>query len=99
MVVLMVGDGACLFRSISFNLLNTHERCKEIRNTVVPYVTDSWDYFKTVSDGIQYINRGSECEIIGKTGQQFVAVEKGRGCKAVGRACGREWGRSEPDWC
>ena len=48
-VVPIIGDGACLFRSISFHLFNTQERCQEIRNTIVSYVSDNWNNFITMS--------------------------------------------------
>jgi hypothetical protein len=34
-------DGACIFRPISFHLFNTQERCQEIQNTFVSYVSDN----------------------------------------------------------
>ncbi|XP_060858512.1 uncharacterized protein LOC132935889 [Metopolophium dirhodum] len=48
-VVPIIGDGACLFRSISFYLFNTQERCQEIRNKIVSYVSDNWNNFITMS--------------------------------------------------
>lgn len=40
-VIPIIGDGACLFRLISYNLLNDQESCHEIRNTIV--VADRWN--------------------------------------------------------
>jgi hypothetical protein len=48
-VVSIIGDGTCLFRSISFHLFNTQERCQVIRNTIVSYVSDNWNNFITMS--------------------------------------------------
>ncbi|KAL4092474.1 hypothetical protein QTP88_026975 [Uroleucon formosanum] len=48
-VVPIIGDGVCLFRSISFHLFNTQERCQEIQNTIVSYVSDNWNNFTTMS--------------------------------------------------
>lgn len=48
-VISIIGDGACLFRSISFHLFNTQERFQEIRNTIVLHVADHWEYYKTAS--------------------------------------------------
>jgi len=44
-VVPIIDDGACRFRPISFHLFNTQERCQEIRNTIVAYVSDNWNTF------------------------------------------------------
>jgi len=44
-VVPIIGDGACFFRSISLHLFNFQERCQVIRNTIVVYVSDNWNTF------------------------------------------------------
>ncbi|KAL4134836.1 hypothetical protein QTP88_006539 [Uroleucon formosanum] len=48
-VILIIGDGACLFRSISIHLFNAQEIYQEIRNTIVSYVSDNWNNFITMS--------------------------------------------------
>lgn len=48
-VVPIIVDGACLFRSISFHLYKTQERCQEIQNTIVAYVSDNWNTFVNIS--------------------------------------------------
>lgn len=42
-VVLIIGDGACLFRSISYHLYNDQESCQEIRNEIVSHVAVHWN--------------------------------------------------------
>ena len=40
-VIPIIGDGACLFNSLSFISYNTQERCQEVRKTIVSYVAEN----------------------------------------------------------
>lgn len=44
-VIPIVGDGACLFRSLCYVIYNTEEKAQKIRATIVNYVFDHWDEF------------------------------------------------------
>ncbi|QHB21754.1 vp80 [Artaxa digramma nucleopolyhedrovirus] len=42
----MLGDGSCVFRSISYVLYGDQSRHAEVRNAVVEYILNNWDTYK-----------------------------------------------------
>lgn len=48
-VVSIVGDGACLFRAISFALYETQSLAREVRNEIVAHVVHHWAEFCILS--------------------------------------------------
>lgn len=48
-VIPIIGDGACLFRALSFLMFNTQERSLKIRKRIVKYVAGNWDEFGYLS--------------------------------------------------
>lgn len=58
-VVHILGDGACLFRSLSFIIHHTQLQALAIRELIVMHVVNNWEYFSIMShnrDGHNYIN-------------------------------------------
>lgn len=48
-VVPIIGDGACLFRSLSFLIYHTQERYAEIRERIVKFAAENWNEFAVFS--------------------------------------------------
>lgn len=48
-IINIVGDGACLFRAISFHLFGTQNYNFEVRKQIVEYVLIYWDNFSILS--------------------------------------------------
>lgn len=48
-VVPIIGDGACLFRAISYILYDTQVMAREVREQIVDYVVDNWESFAIMS--------------------------------------------------
>lgn len=56
-VVPIVGDGACLFRALSYLMYGTQDRAMEVRSEIVRYVVNDWSKFSImthVSNGDNY---------------------------------------------
>lgn len=48
-VVPMIGDGACLFRSLSYLIYGTQFMAGDMREKIVNYVVDNWEEFSIMS--------------------------------------------------
>ncbi|EDW27802.1 GL19903 [Drosophila persimilis] len=48
-VVPIVGDGACLFRALSFLIFNTQDQARTVRQQIVHLVTSEWQTFSILS--------------------------------------------------
>lgn len=56
-VISIIGDGACLFRALSFSIFNTQENAFDVRRRIVTFVTDKWieyGYMSHDKDGNNY---------------------------------------------
>lgn len=51
-IIPIVGDGACLFRSISFLMYGTQTMAKEVREQIVSHVVSNWEEFSIMSHDI-----------------------------------------------
>lgn len=45
-IVSIIGDGNCLFRSVSHSVFNNDEHHREIRMQVVEKIKNEWDYYE-----------------------------------------------------
>lgn len=48
-VVPIVGDGACLFRALSYLMYGTQDRAMEVRTEIVKYVVNDWSKFSIMT--------------------------------------------------
>lgn len=56
-IIPIIGDGACLFRAISFVLYDTQDKAQEVRKKIVTYVINHWEDYSIMSqdsDGNNY---------------------------------------------
>ena len=76
LVIPIVGDGACLFNSLSFILYNTQDKSLEVRKTITSYVAENWDDFHWMthdsnghnySTSAKYISEMSKHSVYGGT--------------------------------
>ncbi|KAK5648188.1 hypothetical protein RI129_003080 [Pyrocoelia pectoralis] len=64
LVVPIVGDGACLFRAISYLIYGTQEMSIEVRKSIVRYVSDNWDNYSVISHDRNGDNYSTSAEYI-----------------------------------
>ncbi|XP_071642973.1 uncharacterized protein [Temnothorax longispinosus] len=48
-IVPIIGDGACLFRALSYLMYNTQLMAREVREIIVSHVVDNWEEFSIMS--------------------------------------------------
>lgn len=56
-IIPIIGDGACLFRAISFVLYDTQDKAQEVRKKIVTHVINNWEDYSITShdsDGNNY---------------------------------------------
>lgn len=56
-IIPITGDGACLFRAISFVLYGTQDKAQVVRKMIVTYTMNHWEYYSITSrdsDGNNY---------------------------------------------
>jgi len=56
-IIPIIGDGACLFRAISFVLYDTQDKAQEVRKKIVTHVINNWEDYSIMShdsDGNNY---------------------------------------------
>lgn len=79
-IVLIKGDGSCLFRSLSFLIYGNEEKAFDMREQIINFVKNNWDKFSVMShdrkgnnyntfdeyftDMIQYSTYGTLCELV-----------------------------------
>lgn len=51
-VVVMIGDGACMFRAISHHVHGTQDRHGEVRSELVNYVVANWDMMHLATNNV-----------------------------------------------
>jgi len=48
-IIPIIGDGACLFRAISFVLYDTQDKAQEVRKKIVTHVINNWEDYSIMS--------------------------------------------------
>ncbi|KAH9367467.1 hypothetical protein HPB48_004243 [Haemaphysalis longicornis] len=61
-IVLIKGDGACLFRSLSYVMYDTELLAREVRELIVRHVVDNWEEFCIMSHDSSGDNYTSSAE-------------------------------------
>ena len=69
MIVPIIGDGACLFNSLSFILYNRQERSQKVRNTIVSFVAENWNVFYWLSHDSNGDNFSTPAEYVREMSQ------------------------------
>jgi len=86
-IIPIIGDGACLFRAVSFGLYDTQDKAQEVRKKIVTYVTNHWEDYSIMShdsdennyrssadyftDMLKFNTYGGLCELVA-AGQLFL---------------------------
>ena len=61
-IVPITGDGACLFRSLSFVMYDTQLMAREVRELIVRHVVENWEEFSIMSHDSEGDNYTSSAE-------------------------------------
>ena len=61
-IAIITGDGACLFRSLSYIMYNSQVMAREIREQIVDHVVNNWEEFSIISHNSSGDNYTSSAE-------------------------------------
>lgn len=70
-IVPITGDGACLFRSLSYLMYDTQLMAREVRELIVRHVVDNWEEFSIMSHDINGDNYTSSAEYLAHMSRPF----------------------------
>ncbi|VVC43812.1 OTU domain [Cinara cedri] len=90
-IIPIIGDGACLFRAMSFVLYDTQDKAQEVREKIVTYVMNHWEDYSIMShdsdgnnyrssadyftDMLQFNTYGGLCELVAAGQLYLVFIE------------------------
>ncbi|XP_071575058.1 uncharacterized protein [Temnothorax nylanderi] len=70
-IVPIIGDGACLFRALSYLMYNTQLMARDVREIIVSHVVDNWEEFSIMSHDSLGNNYNSSSEYLDEMSKLF----------------------------